>query len=164
MRTAIKCATLAGAIAITPVWGATPERPVSIKDPAQFAAVLRDMGYQPGEFTKGTKNPAFIVTIGDQATRITFGGCVGGAACKYIYLSSSYSDVPNPPKAFLDRMNDQFDIIKVDTDADNDLFFSATHVIEGVPRTTLKLILDMWVNDANALAQEAVSAKLTTGN
>lgn len=164
MRTALKCAIMVGAMMAIPAWAAPPERPVSIKDPALLAGVLRDMGYQPGELAKDTKNPAFFVTIGDQATRITFGGCAGGEACKYIYLSSSYSDVPNPPKAFLDRMNDQFDVIKVDTDADNDLFFSATHVIEGVPRTTLKLILDMWVNDANALAQEAVSAKLTSGN
>lgn len=161
MRIGLKCTLFAFATA--PALAAPAERPVSIKDPAAFVSVLRDMGYQPGELAKDTKNPAFVVAIGDQATRITFGGCTGRTGCKYLYLSSSYSDVPNPPKAFLDKMNDQFDIIKVDTDADNDLFFSATHVIEGVPRTTLKLILEMWVTDAKALAQEAISAKLVTG-
>ena len=162
MRTGLKC-ILFSAIMVSPAWAAPSDKPVSIANPAALAGVLRDMGYQPGELAKDTKNPAFNVTLGDQPTRITFGGCTGGANCKYIYMSSSYSDVPNPPTDWLNRMNDAFDIIKVDTDSDNDLFFSAAHVIDGIPRSTLRLILDMWIADANALAQEAVSAKLNTG-
>jgi hypothetical protein len=156
----MKLITFSAVLGTMPLDAAPAERPVTIKDPASFATTLREMGYQPGELAKDTKNPAFFVTFGDQPTRVTFGGCTQRVDCKYLYLSSSYDDVPNPPKDWLDRMNDRFDIIKVDTDADNDLFFSATHVVEGVPRSTLNLILDMWVADANALAQEALAAKL----
>lgn len=163
MRVRLNHAILALMLSAGSTAAAAQERPVSIRDPAKFAATLREMGFQPGELAKDTNSPAFLMTVGDQPTRFTFGGCTARVDCKYLYLSSSYSDIPNPPKAWLDRMNDHFDIIKVDTDADNVLYFSATHVIEGVPRTTLKLILDMWVTDANALAQEAVSAKLNTG-
>lgn len=160
MRSELKYASLAAAMIATSISAAPAERPVSIADPAAFASVMREMGYQPSELAKDTKSPAFNVTLGDQPTRFTFGGCTNRINCKYIYMSSAYIDVPNPPKDWLDRMNDQFDIIKVDTDADNDLFFSATHVIEGIPRSTLRTILDMWISDAAALAQEAVSAKL----
>lgn len=159
MRAGLKY-ILFSAMMVHPAWAAPSDKPVSIANPAALASVLRDMGYQPGELAEDTKNPAFNVTLGDQPTRITFGGCTSRVNCKYIYLSSSYNDVPNPPADWLNRMNGSFDIIKVDTDADNDLFFSAAHIIEGVPRSTFRLILDMWITDANALAQEAVSAKL----
>lgn len=139
------------------------EPTVSIADPAALVSALKDMGYKPGQPETATNSPTFIVAIGDQPTRITFGGCVERVNCKYIYMSSSYSDVPNPPAEWLRRMNDAFDIIKVGTDADNDLFFSATHIIEGVPRSTLRMILDLWIADAAALAEDAVAAKLNKG-
>jgi Putative bacterial sensory transduction regulator len=158
-----KWTAAAALILAMPAFAAPAEKTVSIKDPAGFAATLREMGYKPEELQKGTKMPAFTVTLGDQPTRFTFGGCTNRLDCKYLYLSSSYNDVPNPPAEWLNKMNDNFDMIKVSTDADKDLYFSATHVIEGVPRSTLKMILDMWISDANALAQEAVTAKLNKG-
>ncbi len=163
MRFEVRKVAAIALLAGTPTLAAPAETTVSIKNPAAFAAILREMGYKPGDLEKDTKLPAFTVTLGDQPTRITFGGCTNRVNCTYLYLSSSYDDVPSPPAEWLNKMNDNFDIIKVSTDADKDLYFSATHVIEGVPRSTLKLILDMWISDANSLAQEAVSAKLNTG-
>jgi Putative bacterial sensory transduction regulator len=163
MRMGLKRFFAAAAMLSVPALAAPAEKTVSIKNPAAFAVTLREMGYKPGDLEKDTKMPALTVTLGDQPTRITFGGCTNRVNCTYLYLSSSYDDVPNPPAEWLNKMNDNFDIIKVSTDADKDLYFSATHVIEGVPRSTLKLILDMWIGDANSLAQEAVSAKLNTG-
>jgi hypothetical protein len=163
MRPVAKWTAAVALVAAMPAYAAPAEKTVSIKDPAGFAATLREMGYKPGELAEGTKLPAFTVTLGDQPTRVTFGGCINRVNCTYLYLSSSYSDVPNPPAEWLNKMNDNFDIIKISTDADKDLYFSATHVIEGVPRSTLRMILDMWIDDSNSLAQEAVKAKLNTG-
>lgn len=162
MRTGLRWGMTAAIVATMPTWAAVAEKPVSIKDPAALAATLREMGYVPGPLAKETKSPAFLVTLGGKPTRFTFGGCNNRVDCKYLYLSSAYRDIHNPPADWVNRMNDRFDIIKVSTDADRDLFFSATHVIEGAPRSTLKLILEMWVTDANALAQEAITAKLNS--
>lgn len=139
---------------------AAPERTISIKDPAAFAASLRAMGYKPEPMLKDVAMPAFIMNVGTLQTRFTFGGCTNKAACTYLYISSSYTDVKSPPADWIVKMNDSFDIIKVSLDADRNLFFSATHVIEGAPRSTLRLILDMWRDDSAALADEARKANL----
>lgn len=139
---------------------AAPEKPVSIKDPAAFVETVKQMGYAPEPMLKDVTLPAFLMQVGTLQTRFTFGGCTNAKNCTYLYLSSSYTDVKAPPADWLVKMNDNFDIIKVSVDAENFLFFSATHVIEGVPRSTLRQILEMWEGDASSLADEATKANL----
>lgn len=134
--------------------------PVSVKDPKAFATLLKDMGYKPGEVTSTNGLPMITVDIADQPTNILFGGCSMAENCTYIVLSSSYSDVTNPPERWITKMNDAFDIIKIGLNAKQNLYFSAAHVIDGVPRSTLREIFEFWARDASALATEAVKAKL----
>ena len=136
------------------------DQPVSIRDPKAFAQLLTDLGYKPGKIKPSLGFPQFAVDIADQPTSITFGGCSLMESCTYIVLSSSYSDVKNPPASWLAKMNDSFDAIKISLNDDRNLYFSATHMIEGVPRSTLRQILDSWGSSATELAQEAVKAKL----
>ena len=84
--------------------------------------------------------------------------------CSYIVMSSSYSDVRDPPPQWITKMNDSFDVIKIGLNDDRNLYFSATHLIEGVPRSTLRQILEIWGNNAAELAREAVKAKLNKAN
>jgi hypothetical protein len=136
------------------------EQAVSIKNPKAFAELLATLGYKPGEIKPIGGYPQFAVDIADQPTDVTFGGCSLMEDCSYIVLSSSYSDVKNPPAQWITKMNDAFDAIKIGLNSVHNLYFSATHMIEGVPRATLRQILDSWGKSAAELAQEAVNAKL----
>lgn len=140
------------------------EQPVSIKDPKAFALLLREMGYKPDDVTTNNGFPQITVSFADQPTAITFGGCTLAENCTYIVLSSSYSDVKNPPAKWITKMNDKLDLLKVGLNDSNNLYFSATHVIDGVPRSTLRRIIDFWGEDAATLAAEAVKAKLNKGD
>lgn len=151
------------ALASTAASSQAAEQAVSIKNPKAFAQLLAELGYKPGEIKPSAGFPQFAVDIADQPTNVTFGGCSLMEDCSYILLSSSYSDVKNPPAKWITKMNDNFDIIKVGLNDESNLYFSATHLIEGVPRSTLRQILESWGNDASALAQEAVKAKLDKG-
>lgn len=136
------------------------EQVVSIKNPKAFAQLLVELGYKPGEIKPISGFPSLQVDIADQPTSVVFGGCSLMEDCKYILMSSSYSDVKNPPAKWITKMNDLFVIIKIGLNDDGNLYFSATHLIEGVPRSTLRQILESWGDDASELAQEAVKAKL----
>ena len=150
--------------ASTAAIGQPTEQPVSIKNPKAFSQLLKDLGYAPGDIKPSRGFPQFAVDIANQPTTITFGGCSLMEDCSYIVMSSSYSDVRNPPSQWITKMNDSFDVIKIGLNDDRNLYFSATHMIEGVPRSTLRQILESWGNNAAELAQEAVKAKLNKAN
>ncbi len=143
-----------------PAFGAGDNGAVTIRKPEAFRALLGDLGYKPGDIQNAGKFPILTVEIAKQPTNISFGGCTDFVDCKYIVMSSSYTDVPNPPDSWITAMNDKFDIIKIGRDNEKALYFSATHIIEGIPRATLREILESWDADASALAQEALDAKL----
>ena len=150
--------------ASTAAIGQPTEQPVSIKNPKAFSQLLKDLGYAPGDIKPSRGFPQFAVDIADQPTTIIFGGCSLMENCSYIVMSSSYSDVRDPPPQWITKMNDSFDVIKIGLNDDRNLYFSATHLIEGVPRSTLRQILEIWGNNAAELAREAVKAKLNKAN
>lgn len=139
---------------------AAPAIPVSIKDAAAFATTLREMSY-PVE-TKTTKSgmPQLITMIGTLQTSIILLGCTKGKDCSHIFLSSSFEDVADAPDEWITEMNDNFDFLKIGKASDNSLFFSTAHFVEGLPRSTMKVILDAWEADTDSLANKAREAKL----
>jgi hypothetical protein len=139
---------------------AAPDKPVSLKDASSFATTLREMGYPVENGSTESGMPQLITTIGGLQTSITILGCTNGRNCSHIFLSSSYSDVINPPDGWISQMNDNFDFLKVGKSSDNALFFSTAHFVEGLPRSTMKTILDGWAADTSALADAASEAKL----
>ncbi len=160
MRIGIAIAMVALALASTSAAGETTGESVSIKNPKAFADLLKELGYAPGDVKVVQGFPQFSIDIADQPSAITFGGCSLMEDCSYIVISSSFSDVRNPPAAWLTKMNDSFDALKVGLNDSRNLYFSTTHMIEGVPRSTLRQILETWGVNSNELAQEAVKAKL----
>lgn len=148
------------ALASSAATGQSTDQNVSIKNPKAFAELLKALGYAPGDVKAVRGFPQFAVDIADQPSVITFGGCSLMEDCSYIVISSSFSDVKNPPEAWITKMNDSFDAIKVGLNDERNLYFSATHMIEGVPRSTLRQILETWGSSSGSLAQEAVKAKL----
>jgi len=133
---------------------------VSIDGNATFEKTLREMGYAPKSEVTESGATFFIADIGDVPTNLILGGCTDGRACRYLYMSSSYTDVPNPPENWVTNMNDTFDILKIGRNDAGNLYYSAAHVVEGIPRSVLKQIFNMWVADADALADEARKAGL----
>jgi hypothetical protein len=142
-----------------PISAASDKR-VSLKDASEFATTLREMGYSVETSTTKSGMPQLITQIGGLQTSIVILGCNAGRNCSHIYLSSSYSDVPNPPDAWIAQVNDHFDFLKIGKSSDNSLFFSSAHFVEGLPRETMKGILDAWATDSSALADKAREAKL----
>jgi hypothetical protein len=155
-------ALLVSAATIVAAPAAADPGAVSIRKPEAFRALLTELGYKPGAIQNVGKVPVFAVEIATQPTNFSFGGCTNFVDCKYIVMSSSYTDVPNPPDSWITAMNDKFDVLKIGRDNEKALYFSATHIIEGVPRATLREILESWDTDATSLAQEALTAKLNT--
>ena len=139
---------------------AAPATMVSLKDAKAFAATLRDMGYPVETKTTKSEMPQLITTIGTLQTSIVLLGCTKGKDCSHIFLSSSYEDVVDAPDAWITEMNDNFDFLKIGKASDNGLFFSAAHFVEGLPRSTMKVILDAWEADTGSLAEKARDANL----
>lgn len=160
MQIKIMIACLLIAFASTGTAAQTADQSVSVKNPKAFAELLKELGYAPGDVKPVQGFPQLTVNIADQPSVITFGGCSLLEDCSYIVISSSFSDVKKPPPTWITKMNDSFDAIKVGLNDERHLYFSATHMIEGVPRSTLRQILETWGSNSSALAQEAVKAKL----
>lgn len=150
----------AAAILATATPALSASETVSIDGHAAFEKTLREMGYAPKAETTASGAVFFIAEIDGVPTNLILGGCTNGRACRYLYMSSSYTDVPAPPDAWVTSMNDMFDILKIGRNDAGNLYYSAAHVVEGIPRSVLKRIFDMWVADADSLADEARKAGL----
>lgn len=158
-----RCVALSLALS-APVWiaptHAATEKSVTIKDAKAFASALGEMGYTVETGSTESGLPQLITTIGGLQTSIVILGCTDGKNCSHIFLSSTYEDVVNAPGSWIAEMNDNFDFLKVGYASDKSLFFSASHFVEGLPRSTMKTILDAWEADTAALADKAQEAKL----
>jgi hypothetical protein len=161
MIRSILCALAFSASALTPsAVHSAPAQTVSIKDSTKFAATLKEMGYSVDASTTDTGAPQLVAKIGGLETSILLLGCTKGKNCSHIFLSSSYADVVNPSDAWITEMNDNFDFLKVGRNPDKTLFFGTAHFVEGLPRSALKTILEIWDGDTSALAEKAREAKL----
>ncbi len=139
---------------------AEPADLVSIKDSALFDATLRKMGYNVRSSETPSGAPQFTTNVGELETSVLLLGCTKGKNCSHLMIYSSYSDVVNAPDRWITEMNDNFDFLKVGKRDDKSLFFSASHFVEGMPISTLKIIFETWEGDTASLADKAREAKL----
>ena len=135
---------------------------VTIKNPAAFVATLKAMGYAPGPLNKVDTTPEVDISVGDFGTTLRLSGCTAGADCKYMTLVASYSDVVNPPAAWVQKMNDEFDLLRVGINEKKQLYMFGAYVVEGLPRSELKRIFDYWAADTAAIGTEAIESGYTT--
>lgn len=158
MRLIIAAAAAALLSWATPGWA----QAVSIKDPKAFSATLKAMGYEPTPITKADTIPEFDIDIEGFVSTLRMQGCTEGRDCRYVTLVASYSDVIRPPQAWMQKMNDEFDLLRVGTNDSGQLYMFGAYVLEGLPRSELKRILDYWGADTAAIAQEAIEEGYTT--
>lgn len=135
---------------------------VSIQNPANFWSTLRAMGYAPTPITKADTTPEFDVTIDGFVSTLRMQGCSAGKDCKYITLVASYSDVVDAPQAWIQQMNDEFDLLRVGTNESGNLYMFGAYVIEGLPQRELKRIFDYWAADTAGIGKEAIDKGYTT--
>lgn len=131
---------------------------VSIKDPAIFHSALKAMGYAPTELQKSDTAPEFDIVIDGFTTTLRLQGCTMGKQCKYMTLAATYSDVVDAPLAWVQKMNDEFDLLRVGIDDKGQLYMFGGHVIEGLPQSELRRIFNYWVADTAEIGAEATSA------
>ncbi|NIJ39606.1 hypothetical protein FHR22_004358 [Sphingopyxis panaciterrae] len=129
---------------------------VSIKNPAAFVATLKAMGYAPGALSKIDTSPEVDITVDGFGTTLRLVGCTAGADCKYMTLVASYSDVVNPPASWVQKMNDEFDLLRIGINDKGQLYMFGAYVIEGLPQRELGRIFDYWAADTSSIGQEAV--------
>ncbi|HMO75167.1 MAG TPA: hypothetical protein PKD99_04410 [Sphingopyxis sp.] len=148
---------LSGAVlAACVVWAApAAAQSVSIKDPAAFRATLDRMGYAPTPLQKADTTPEFDIEIDGFATTLRLQKCEAGRNCGYMTLVASYSDVLHAPQAWVQQMNDEFDMLRIGTNDRGQLYMFGAYVVEGLPQRELKRIFDYWAADTAAIAEEA---------
>lgn len=135
---------------------------VSIKNSANFWSTLKAMGYAPTPIANADKTPEFDVSINGFSSTLRLIGCTAGKDCKYMTLVASYSDVINAPAAWIQKMNDEFDLLRVGTNDKGQLYMFGAYVVEGLPQSELKRIFDYYVSDSSAIGQEAIDGGYTT--
>lgn len=150
------------AAAISVVGAPAQAQTVTIKNPAAFVATLKAMGYAPGPLNKVDTTPEVDISVDGFGTTLRLVGCTAGADCKYMTLVASYSDVINPPAAWVQKMNDEFDLLRVGINDKNQLYMFGAYVVEGLPRSELKHIFDYWGADTSSIGTEAVEGGYAT--
>jgi hypothetical protein len=160
MRLFIAAAAAAFFVSAAPAQAQT----VSIKNPASFWSTLKTMGYAPTPLTKADEAPEFDVSIDGFASTLRLRGCTAGKDCKYMTLVASYSDVLNAPPVWIQKMNDEFDLLRVGTNDQGHLYMFGAYVIEGLPQSELRRIFDFWAADTSEIGQEAIDNGYTTGD
>lgn len=158
MRLFIAAATAACFAVAAPVQAQS----ISIKNPAAFVATLKSMGYAPGALSKVDTSPEVDITVDGFGTTLRLVGCAAGADCKYMTLVASYSDVVDPPASWVQKMNDEFDLLRVGINEKGQLYMFGAYVIEGLPQRELERIFDYWAADTSSIGQEAIDGGYTT--
>ena len=138
---------------------AAPEMPISTKDAKAFIEQLRDMGYSPDALDK-TSPPSTVIHSGGTGYGVILGGCKELKECSYVVIYGIYSDVKDPPIAWLAEMNKTYDLMKVWTNVDHRLTYSTGVVAEGMSRATFRATVDNLITSGNDLAGEVTKAKI----
>lgn len=159
MRPILFSALLVASAVAAPVHAESPGT-LSLADPAQFVAQLKDMGYAPDPITDKA-HPESAITVDGSGYAIAFGGCEAGMKCKYIVLVGKFSDVVGAPANWIQTENSDFDYIKVWNGDDKMLTYSTGMVVEGMSRDTFRASVDLFISSGNSLAKDALDAKLT---
>lgn len=135
---------------------------IAAGDPAAVAAALTAMGYKPGAIDPNDGMPMFSVEINKLDTVVVLGDCTGGKACKYMLLVSRFTDVKNPPAAWLNARNAELDLGKLWLTPEGVLAFSLPVPTgnEGLAPAALRYVLDQWMALVGSISQSAVNEKL----
>ena len=137
---------------------------INTGDPKAVMQALIVMGYKPGPIDDDVNNPTFFVPINDVETGVVFGSCQARIRCQYFTLVTRFTDVSNPPAAWLDGHNSNLDLGKAWLTKEGQLAISMP-VPTGAEATTpaaMRFILDQWSALLATISQSAIDEKLTS--
>lgn len=115
------------------------------------------MGVECSDLVSAGDYPTTNILVGGYRSTLGFADCTDGVDCRYFVLTIEFSDVIEPPPAWLKRINDFLDLVKV---ANDDGFLGVTYGVavgEGaLPVAVMKQTLDYWVASLDHLSDQAL--------
>ena len=133
---------------------------MNAQDPAAFYASLKEMGYAPDPIDMASDTPSTVITSGGSRYWAVLGGCTDKRDCDYLVVGSSFIDVVDPPVAWVAGQNKDFDTLKVWTNDQKQLTYSASVLTTGLTRTQFRAFLDALTGSESVLGNRASEAKL----
>ena len=162
MRHHIATLIALGTLFAAPMASAETPAAINIADPAIFTAQLREMGYAPDAFT-GDVAPTSVIHSGSSSYGLVLGGCTNGKDCSYVVVFGSFTDIVNPPADWMIKQNVDYDVIKVWLNDSRQLTYSTPIIANGLPRSSFRAAVDLFIDSGQSLAREALVAGLATG-
>lgn len=153
----------AGIIAWACMSGPVMAQTIDAQDPAKFATVLTNLGYKPSAVVTNGGIPLLTAQINDWNTGFAFSGCnEDNKGCKYVVLVTTISDLTDPPADWVNQINNELDLGKIVVHDSKSIAitFPLTFGPDGIPLTTFRYALDLWLETIGYVAQSAANAKL----
>jgi len=134
---------------------------VTALDPERLRARFEQWGHQPGAFIRDGEVLVFPVELDGVRTLVALGSCTGGRDCQYASMVALYSDVRNPPPAWLNEQNNNYDFVTATSD-EGVLSVRATILLgqDGVPESTFRMAIAQWVTANQEISQRAAEGGL----
>lgn len=133
---------------------------MNAEDPAALVASLKEMGYAPDPIDVASDSPSTVITSSGSRYWAVLGGCTGKRDCDYLVLGSSFSDVVDPPAAWVAEQNKDFDTLKVWINDQKQLTYSASVLTTGLTRAQFRAVMDALTGSEAVLGNRASEAKL----
>jgi hypothetical protein len=146
-----------GLVATTPL----AAQGVTALEPERLRGQFEQWGYRPGAVMREGEVLVFPTEVDGVRTLVALGSCSDGRNCQYVSLVALYNDVRNPPPAWLNEQNNNFDFVTATSD-DGVLGLRATIMLgqDGVPETTFRMALAQWATANQEISQRAVESGL----
>ncbi len=134
---------------------------VTALDPERLRGRFEQWGHQPGAFIREGDVLVFPTEIDGIRSLVALGQCSDGRNCQYVSLVALYNDVRNPPAAWLNEQNNNYDFV-TSTSEEGVLSLRATILLgqEGVPESTFRMALAQWVTANQEISQRAAEGGL----
>lgn len=139
-----------GVIWTLSVSASAPTTANSIQDPQLFLAQLKEMGYAPAPLDLSDETPQTEIKVRGGPLAIVLGGCTNKKNCTYVVAGGHFSDILNPPAAWVARQNSDYDLIKISVTDKGQLSYVSSAYVEGLPRETFRA----WIDQVDASSSE----------
>ena len=134
---------------------------VTALDPEALRGRFEQWGHGPGAFIREGGVLVFPAELDGVRTLIALGNCSDGRNCEYLSLVALYNDVRDPPPAWLNEQNNNYDFVTATSD-EGVLSLRATVLLgrDGVPESTFRLALEQWVTANQEISRGAAEGGL----
>jgi hypothetical protein len=138
--------------------GADPA--MNASEPSALRASLSEMGYAPESMDMTSDTPSTVITSGGGKFWLAMGGCDRRRTCSYVVVGSTFTDVIDPPAAWINEQNRDLDLVKVWLNEKKEVSYAASVLTAGLTRGQFRAFMDALVESEGVLGRRAVEAKL----